>query len=82
MSANNASNSKKVIKPLNPQEFSTESVKFGPVKNNSELGTKWVDTTYDNDGDDKFRVVARGCVIKSFKKQNLEISILSACLQI
>ena len=73
MSATVASKSKKLIKPLNPQEFSNESVKFGPVKNNSELGTKWVDTTYDNDGDDKFRVVARGCVIKSFKKQELPV---------
>jgi len=73
MSATVASKSKKLIKPLNPQEFSPESVTFGPVKTNSELGTKWVDTTYDNDGDDKFRVVARGCVIKSFKKQDIPV---------
>lgn len=73
MSATVASKSKKLIKPMNPQEFSAETVKFGPVKNNSELSTKWVDTTYENNVDDKFRIVARGCVIKSFKKQDIPV---------
>lgn len=62
---------KKIIKPLNPNEFVKENVRFSNVKNNTELGLKWVDISYSRDGacaDDKLLVVARGCVIKTFGK--------------
>jgi len=65
------STKKKIIKPLNPIEFVKENVRFSNVKNNTELGLKWVDTNYERDGvgaDDKLLVVARGCVIKTFGK--------------
>ncbi len=65
------STKKKIIKPLNPNEFIKENVRFSNVKNNTELGLKWVDTSYARDGagaDDKLLVVARGCVIKTFGK--------------
>jgi hypothetical protein len=74
MSANKSveqSTKKKIIKPLNPNEFVKENVRFSNVKNNTELSLKWVDTSYARDGagtDDKLLVVARGCVIKTFKK--------------
>jgi hypothetical protein len=65
---------KKVIKPLNPSEFVSDYVKFSNVKNNTEIGTKWVDTTYSKTAghDDKMLVlvVARGCVVKTFKKMD------------
>lgn len=60
---------KKIVKPLNAAEFIKENVKFSNVKNNTELGLKWVDTSYNRDGsDEKMLVVARGCVIKTFGK--------------
>ena len=59
----------KVFKPLNPTEFDSTNVKFSPVKNNTEIRSKWVDTTYEGCKDGKFYVTARGCVIKSFTKQ-------------
>lgn len=62
---------KKIIKPLNANEFVKENVHFSNVKNNTELGLKWVDTSYARDGtgsDDKLLIVARGCVIKTFGK--------------
>jgi len=65
------STKKKIIKPLNANEFVKENVRFSNVKNNTELGLKWVDTSYARDGagsDDKLLVVARGCVIKTFGK--------------
>lgn len=71
MSAKTATSAqKKVIKPLNPTDFSNENVLFGSVKNNTEIGTKWVDITYPNSPmtDNKVLVVARGCVVKTFKK--------------
>lgn len=71
MSSNSVKQSaKKVIKPLNANEFNVDNVKFSNVKNNTEIGTKWVDTTYSKGmgGEDKILVVARGCVIKTFKK--------------
>jgi len=73
MSSNSAKPAmKKVIKPLNPSEFITDYVKFSNVKNNTEIGTKWVDTTYSKTAgsDDKMLVVARGCVVKTFKKMD------------
>ena len=62
---------RKVIKTLNSTEFEPTNVKFAPVKNNTETGSKWVDTTYESDigNDGRFLVVARGCVIKTFAKQ-------------
>jgi hypothetical protein len=71
MSSNSTkASTKKVVKPLNPNEFSTEHVKFSNVKNNTEIGTKWVDTTYSKTAgnDEKMLIVARGCVVKTFKK--------------
>lgn len=65
------STKKKIIKPLNPNEFVKENVRFSNVKNNTELGLKWIDTNYSRDGagaDDKLLIVARGCVIKTFGK--------------
>lgn len=65
------STKKKIIKPLNANEFVNENVRFSNVKNNTELGLKWVDTSYAREGaaaDDKLLVVARGCVIKKFGK--------------
>lgn len=61
---------KKVIKPLNPTEFVSENMKFSNVKNNTEIGTKWVDTTYSKTAgnEERMLVVARGCVVKIFKK--------------
>ena len=73
MSSNSAKPAmKKVIKPLNPNEFVSDNVKFSNVKNNTEIGTKWVDTTYSKTAghDDKMLVVARGCVVKTFKKMD------------
>ena len=65
------STKKKIIKPLNAIELVKENVRFSNVKNNTELGLKWVDTSYARDGasaDDKLLVVARGCVVKTFGK--------------
>jgi hypothetical protein len=64
------STKKRVIKPLTPPEFNIDSVKFSNVKNNTELGLKWVDTSYlrGDNSDDKLLIVARGCVIKTFGK--------------
>jgi len=62
---------KKIIKPLNPTEFIPDNVRFSNVKNNTELGLKWVDTNYSRDGaggDEKLLVVARGCIVKTFGK--------------
>lgn len=59
----------KVFKPINPSEFEATNVKFSPVKNNTEIRSKWVDTTYEGCKDGKFYVTVRGCVIKSFKKK-------------
>ena len=68
MSANTA-NKKIIIKPLMPTEFEADSVKYSAVKINTEIKTKWVDTSYSRGGnDEKFLVVARGCVVKTFKK--------------
>ena len=71
MSLNSAKVSvKKVIKPLNPTEFVSENMKFSNVKNNTEIGTKWVDTNYAKTvgNEDRMLVVARGCIVKTFKK--------------
>jgi len=65
------STKKKIIKPLNPNDFVKENVRFSNVKNNTELGLKWVDTSYNREGsvvDDKLLIVARGCIIKTFGK--------------
>jgi hypothetical protein len=66
------STKKKIIKPLSATELIKENVRFSNVKNNTELGLKWVDTSYARDGagsgDDKLLIVARGCVIKTFGK--------------
>lgn len=58
---------RKVIKPLNPTEFDSSNVNLGQVKTNTENTSKWVDATYE--GNDKFLVVVRGCIIKTFTKQ-------------
>jgi hypothetical protein len=69
MSANTAN--KKIIKPLTPTEFEADSVKYSNVKINSEIKTKWVDTSYSRgSNEEKFLVVARGCVVKTFKKMD------------
>lgn len=66
---------KKIVKPLNPNEFVKENVRFSNVKNNTELGLKWVDINYARNSvgaDDKLLIVARGCVIKSFGKSEMK----------
>jgi hypothetical protein len=73
MPAKSATKTPKVIKPLNATEFEPNNVEYSTVKNNTEIATKWVDTTYsrgdsNQDSDKKFLMVARGCIIKSFKK--------------
>jgi hypothetical protein len=62
----------KIIKPLNPNEFNETCVNYSSVKVNKEMGNSWVDTTYSRvpGREDKFLVVARGCVIKTFKKMD------------
>ena len=73
MSSNTAKSAqKKVIKPLNPSDFDPENVRLSNVKNNTEIGTKWVDTTYARTAgsDEKMLIVARGCVVKTFKKMD------------
>lgn len=65
------STKKKIIKPLNANEFVKENMRFSNVKNNTELSLKWVDISYARGGtgaDDKLLVVARGCLIKTFGK--------------
>ena len=65
------STKRKSVKPLNPNEFVKESVRYSNLKNNTELGLKWIDINYSRDGagtDDKLLVVARGCIIKAFGK--------------
>jgi succinate dehydrogenase flavin-adding protein (antitoxin of CptAB toxin-antitoxin module) len=64
------STKKRIIKPLTATEFKSESVKFSNVKNNTELGLKWIDTNYSRGdaGDEKFLVVARGCIVKTYGK--------------
>ena len=65
------SNSKSVaniIKPLSPSEFNSEKIVFSNVIINTEIGNKYCKITYGNNNDGKLLVVARGCVIKNFKK--------------
>jgi hypothetical protein len=66
---------KKKIIPLNPSKFVKENVRFSNVKNNTELGLKWVDISYMSDGsasDEKLLVIARNCVIKTFGKAEMK----------
>jgi hypothetical protein len=62
----------KVIKPLNPVEFDSSKLIFGNVITNTEIGNKYCKITYGNANvninDNKFLVVARGCIVKTFKK--------------
>jgi hypothetical protein len=60
----------KIIKPLNPTEFDSGKVNFGNVIINTEIGNKYSKITYGNvtGSDNKLLVVARGCIIKTFKK--------------
>ena len=64
--------SAKVIKPLNPTEFDSGKVVFGNVITNTEIGNKYCKISYGNANanvsDNKFLVVARGCIVKTFKK--------------
>lgn len=61
---------KKIIKPLSPVDFNADNVQYSAVKINSEIATKWVDISYSREAghDEKMLVVARNCVIKTFKK--------------
>ena len=60
---------KKVIKPLTPNEFDSEKISFGNVIINTEIGNKYCKILYGNNTtDQKLLVVARGCIIKTFKK--------------
>ena len=62
----------KVIKPLNPSEFDSEKLVFGNVITNTEIGNKYCKISYGNANsnvsDNKLLVVARGCIVKTFKK--------------
>lgn len=61
---------KKVVKPLNPTEFDNENVRFSNVMYNTEIGLKWVNTSYAKTpgSEDKMLIVVRNCVVKIFKK--------------
>ena len=62
----------KVIKPLNPVEFDSAKLVFGNVITNTEIGNKYCKVSYGtanaNTSENKFLVVARGCIVKTFKK--------------
>lgn len=62
--------SAKIIKPLTSSEFNSEKVVFSNVITNTEIGNKYCKITYGNtaNSDNKLLVVARGCIIKTFKK--------------
>lgn len=67
MSSNSAN--KKILKPLAASEFNPKLVNFSEVKINNEIKTKWVDTSYNRNGStEKLLMIARGCVVKIFKK--------------
>ena len=69
-----------VIKPLNPSDFNEEQIVFGNVITNTEIGNKYCKVFYGNDNtntntnnnnnknENKLLVVARGLIIKTFKK--------------
>jgi len=61
------SSSKKIIKPIDSKNFKPESIEYSAVAVNTELGNKWINTTIAND---KILLVARGCVVKTFKKSD------------
>jgi hypothetical protein len=76
---NNKNNNKpiiknNIIKPLNPSDFDSTNVEYSNVINNTEIGTKWVNITYNNNNNNdsnnktKLLIVARGCIVKTFKK--------------
>ena len=56
---------KKIIKPIDSKNFKPDNFEFSSVIVNTELGNKWINTTINND---KILLVARGCIIKTFKK--------------
>lgn len=60
----------KIIKPLNPTDLISSKVGFSNVITNTEIGNKYCKITYGNtaNSDNKLLVVARGCIIKTFKK--------------
>jgi hypothetical protein len=60
----------KIIKPLNPTDLISSKVVFSNVITNTEIGNKYCKITYGNtaNSDNKLLVVARGCIIKTFKK--------------
>jgi hypothetical protein len=61
----------KVIKPLSPAEFDSGKVSFGNVITNTEIGNKYCKVLYGTasaNSEQKLLVVARGCIIKTFKK--------------
>ena len=60
----------KAIKPLNPSDFDPESVTYSSVNVNNEIGTKWINTSYDKaeDKNKQFVVLAKNCVVISYKK--------------
>ena len=60
--------SAKVIKPLNPTEFDSGKIVFGNVITNTEIGNKYCKISYGTASDNKLLVVARGCIVKTFKK--------------
>jgi hypothetical protein len=56
---------KKIIKPIDSKNFKPDNIEFSNVIVNTELGNKWINTTINND---KILLVARGCIVKTFKK--------------
>ena len=60
--------SAKVIKPLSPTEFDSGKLQFGNVITNTEIGNKYCKISYGSASDNKLLVVARGCIVKTFKK--------------
>lgn len=64
------STNKATIKPLNPADFDPENVIYSSLNINHDMGTKWVNTTYEKSMDTgkQFTVVIKNCVINSYKK--------------
>ena len=73
-----ASQTTKIIKPLNPIDFDTSSVKFSDIKTTKD-GSKYIYTNYSdtNNTTKQSLVVIKGCKILSFiEGKNLFVQLL------
>lgn len=69
-SSSKSANNVVVKKPLSPSEFNPNDVIYGKIMKNVEFNTKSLTTLIrgKTSATDKILVVARGCIIKSFKE--------------